>query len=54
MGIMLHLLLASSKFAKATQHYTGRSPGWAGGPAGCGHSKLACVILQLSMTVLAP
>jgi len=27
--------------------YSGRSPGWAGGPAGCGHGKLARALTGL-------
>jgi len=31
-------------------HYSGHSPGWAGDPAGCGHSKLARVHTGLPLT----
>jgi len=32
------------------KHYSGRNPGLAGGPVGCGHSKFACVCTGLPLT----
>jgi len=34
---------SSDIWSSYTEYYFGRSPGWAGDPAGCGHSKLARV-----------
>jgi len=41
---------SSSNSSSSSSSNSGRSPGRAGDPAGCGHSKLACVLTGLLLT----